>query len=118
MNAGGSTTQAFWSGHTTIVAASAGLVCANHQYIPLWGSSAADAGACGLASTAALVTAVSRLAADRHYASDVIVGLGIGFGFGYGVPTLLHYRRAKKRLFVTIQPVPGEGAALSLVGSL
>jgi hypothetical protein len=112
----GRDTEAFWSGHTTIVAASAGIVCANHQFMPLWGSPAADASACGLATSAALVTAISRLAADRHYASDVIVGLGIGFGFGYGVPLLLHYRRSKTPLLVAIEPADG-GAALNAAGS-
>ncbi|HVY32257.1 MAG TPA: phosphatase PAP2 family protein [Polyangiaceae bacterium] len=110
-------TEAFWSGHTTIVAASAGIVCANHQFMALWGSPAADASACGLATSAALVTTISRLAADRHYASDVLVGFGIGFGFGYGVPTLLHYGRTKKPVLVAIQPAFGDGAALNVAGS-
>lgn len=111
-------TEAFWSGHTTIVAASAGVVCANHRAMALWGSPWADAGACGLATSAALVTAVSRLAADRHYASDVLVGFGIGFGFGYGVPTLLHYGRTKQPLRVGIRPSSfGDGAAFNVAGT-
>jgi choline dehydrogenase-like flavoprotein len=31
--------------------------------------------------------------ADRHYASDVLVGFGVGFGFGYAVRVVLHYTR-------------------------
>lgn len=111
-------TEAFWSGHTSIVAASAGIVCANHRAMPLWGSAVADASACVAASSAALVTAISRLAADRHYASDVLVGFGVGFGFGFGVPTLLHYGRTTLPVTVAIQPVPGDGALLSLAGAL
>ena len=111
-------TEAFWSGHTSIAAASAGLVCANHRYMRLWGSSWADASACALASTTALVTGVTRLAADRHYATDVIVGLGVGFGMGYAVPVLLHYTRKKSNLVVAVQPEPyGAGASLSLAGA-
>jgi membrane-associated phospholipid phosphatase len=111
-------TEAFWSGHTSIVAASAGIVCANHAFMPLWGSAVADTSACGLATSAALVTTISRLAADRHYASDVIVGFGIGFGFGFGVPTLLHYGRSKQPLRVSIRPATfGEGAALDVTGT-
>lgn len=111
-------TEAFWSGHTTIAAASAGLVCANHRYLPLWGHPAADAGACVLASAGAMGTAVSRILADRHYATDVIVGLGIGFGFGYAVPVLLHYSRGRRSVQVAIQPVAlGVGSELSLAGS-
>lgn len=110
-------TEAFWSGHTSIVAASAGLVCASHQYMPLWGSPVADASACALAAASALVTSVSRLAADRHYASDVIVGMGVGFGFGYAVPVLLHYTRKKSALTLAIEPeTVGSGATFTVAG--
>lgn len=110
-------TEAFWSGHTSIAAASAGLVCASHQYMPLWGSPAADVSACALAATGALVTGVTRLAADRHYATDVIMGLGVGFGFGYGVPVLLHYARRKPGVTVTVTPsAAGSGATFNLAG--
>lgn len=103
-------TEAFWSGHTSIVAASAGLVCANHHFMPLWGSKLADGAACVLATSGATVTAVSRLMADRHYASDVLVGMGIGFAFGYGVPVLLHYgRRTSPPFTLAIQPQSGGG---------
>lgn len=111
-------TEAFWSGHTSLVAASAGLVCANHQYVSLWGTPLADAGACVLATSAALVTAGSRLMADRHYASDVIVGMGVGFGIGYAVPVLLHYSRETARVAVAVQPAAlGDGASLNVAGS-
>jgi hypothetical protein len=111
-------TEAFWSGHTTIAAASAGLVCANHRYLDLWGHPAADAGACALAVTGAVGTAVSRILADRHYATDVIVGMGMGFGFGYAVPVLLHYSRGPRNVRVALQPAAlGVGSELSLAGS-
>lgn len=115
----GSDNEAFWSGHTSIVAASAGLVCANHRFMALWGGGLADAGACALASSAALVTGVSRVMADRHYATDVLFGVSVGFGFGFGVPTLLHYTRTKPSLSVTLVPVTvGEGALFSVAGPL
>lgn len=115
----GSDTEAFWSGHTSIVAASAGLVCANHRFMALWGGGLADAGACALAGSAALVTGVSRLMADRHYTTDVLFGFGVGFGFGYGVPTLLHYARSKPGLSLTLVPIlGGDGAMFSLAGPL
>jgi membrane-associated phospholipid phosphatase len=110
-------TEAFWSGHTSIVAASAGLVCAHHQYLSLWGTPLADASACALAASGALVTAGSRLMADRHYASDVIVGLGVGLGIGYAVPVLLHYSRGAAGLAVSVQPdALGDGASLNVAG--
>jgi membrane-associated phospholipid phosphatase len=112
-------TQAFWSGHTSIVAASAGLVCANHRYLALWGHPWADAGACVLASSGVLITALSRLVADRHYASDVIVGTGVGFAFGYGVPILLHYGKSVPPVRVGFRSDAwGGGAMLELSGEL
>ena len=87
----GSDTQSFFSGHAAISATGAGLTCADHSRIPLWGNPVADVAACVLASLNALTTATTRVVADRHYASDVILGAGVGFGFGYSVPVLLHY---------------------------
>jgi len=84
-------TQSFYSGHSAIAATGAGLMCANHTRIALYGSPFWDIGSCVLLSANALVTASTRVAADRHYATDVIVGTGFGFAFGYAVPVLLHY---------------------------
>jgi len=84
-------TQSFYSGHSTIAATGAGLMCANHTRIALYGNPVLDIGACVLASANALVTAVTRLNADRHYATDVIAGTSLGFAFGYAVPVLFHY---------------------------
>jgi membrane-associated phospholipid phosphatase len=108
-------TESFWSGHTSIAAASAGLVCANHRYLALWGHPVADALACVWAASGALASGVSRLGADRHYATDVIVGLGVGFGIGYGVPVLLHYSRSKAAVAVSI--VPCAGSCVNVTGS-
>jgi len=63
-------------------------------------------------------SASSRLMADRHYASDVIVGMGVGFGIGYAVPVLLHYSRKATGVTVAVQPSAlGDGASLSALGS-
>jgi hypothetical protein len=89
-------TQSFYSGHSTIAATGAGLMCANHTRIALYGNPVLDIGVCVLASVNALATAVTRVNADRHYATDVMVGTGFGFAFGYGVPVLLHYSYGPK----------------------
>jgi membrane-associated phospholipid phosphatase len=112
-------TESFWSGHTSISATSAGLVCANHARMPLWGHPVADAGACVLATSSAVATGVTRLAADRHYSTDVLAGFGLGFGIGYAVPTLLHYTRSKAST-VSVSVAPGSpctGACLKIAGT-
>jgi len=90
-------TQSFFSGHSAIAATGAGLMCANHTRIALYGNPVLDIGSCVLMSVNAVVTATSRVVADRHYATDVIVGTGFGFAFGYAVPVLLHYSYGPKR---------------------
>jgi membrane-associated phospholipid phosphatase len=110
-------TESFWSGHTSIAAASAGLVCASHRYMPLWGHPLADASACALAAGGALLTGGTRLLADRHYLTDVLVGWGVGFGFGYGVPTLLHFTRQRSDISLMVVPGACTGGCLTLTGS-
>lgn len=82
----------FPSGHVLGIATAAGLTCVHHRYLPLYGHPAADTGACAFMSLATVATGVTRVMADRHYTSDVLVGAAIGFGTGYGLPWLLHYR--------------------------
>ena len=102
-------TQSFFSGHTAIAATGAGLVCANHTRIPLYGNVIADAAACVFATTNALATATTRVVADRHYATDVITGFGLGFAAGYAVPVLLHYSSSKDGMSVSLAPDPSCG---------
>jgi membrane-associated phospholipid phosphatase len=59
--------------------------------LPLYGGGLADRAACATALGVGAVTASLRVASDRHYGSDVIVGAGIGLGVGWLMPTLLHY---------------------------
>ncbi|MET0792704.1 MAG: phosphatase PAP2 family protein [Polyangiaceae bacterium] len=105
----GTTTQSFFSGHAAISATGAGLTCANHTRIPLWGNRVADISACVIASLNALTTATTRVVADRHYATDVILGTGVGFGFGYAVPVLLHYSYHGAPTRISFVPDPSCG---------
>jgi membrane-associated phospholipid phosphatase len=93
-------TQSFFSGHAAISATAAGLVCANHSRIALYSAAWADAAVCALSAANALATATTRVVADRHYASDVIVGTGVGFGIGYAVPVLLHYSHSGRSIAI------------------
>ena len=90
---GGSGTNAsFPSGHTLTVGTAAGLICVHHRYLPIYGHPLADDGACAFMVLATVTTAITRVMADRHWASDALFGAAVGFGSGYGLPWLLHYR--------------------------
>jgi membrane-associated phospholipid phosphatase len=81
----------FLSGHTTIAFAGAGLMCAHHTHLPLYGSKVADALACGTGLAAATTAGVLRVMSDNHYSSDVLLGAGVGIFGGYVWPMLWHY---------------------------
>ena len=76
----------FFSGHTTLafaVATSAGTINSlrNYRLAPLvWGAG----------MTMAVTVAYLRIAADKHYMSDVMVGAVVGSIVGIGVPLLFH----------------------------
>ncbi|HEU4408867.1 MAG TPA: phosphatase PAP2 family protein [Polyangiaceae bacterium] len=86
----------FISGHTSMSFAGAGLICAHHSALPLYGGGLPDGLACGVALTAASTTGVLRVVADKHWASDVLVGAALGFGMGFGMPMLFHYRHREE----------------------
>lgn len=82
----------FLSGHALASFVAAGLVCAHHARLPLYGGGAGDIAACWTMIGSAATTSVLRLVADQHYLSDVLLGAALGFTIGFGVPMLLHYR--------------------------
>jgi hypothetical protein len=79
------------SGHSTAAFAAAGLTCAHHTNLPLYGGGAPDIAACAIALTAAGTVGTLRVMSDDHYATDVVLGSAIGLFGGYGLPMLLHY---------------------------
>lgn len=84
--------RSFFSGHAAGTAVGAGLVCAHHLHLPLYGHRVLDAGACAAGIGLTLATSVMRMASDRHWATDVSVGHLVGFASGYLIPTLFFYR--------------------------
>jgi membrane-associated phospholipid phosphatase len=105
----------FPSGHTSIGFTVAMLECVNHAHLDVehtgW-----NAIACPVSLATAGLTGILRIMADRHFASDVIVGGLIGAGIGYLVPTL-HYAVASKNTTTAIIPVMAPGyAGLALAG--
>lgn len=78
----------FFSGHTTFafaMATSGATVASLRGYRYAWAMWAV-----GL--PLAFTTAILRLAADKHWASDVLVGAAIGTAAGVLMPTFLHGR--------------------------
>jgi membrane-associated phospholipid phosphatase len=118
----GGTLASFPSGHVAGAMTAAGLSCAHHAYVAIYGHPALDLAACGFSTSSAIATGVLRLVADRHYVSDVIVSGIFGFGLGFGLPTLLHYRPlfggGVAATSWTVAPIVGGGeAGLAAVGA-
>jgi len=87
----GGSFASFPSGHSSAAMVGAGLSCAHHAYMPLLDGGPAELAVCIGASAMGVTNGIARMAADRHYLSDVIVGLVLGWGTGFGMPALLHY---------------------------
>jgi len=79
----------FWSGHTaaTFAAASAAGTVARLRGYRSW------PWIVGLGLAGAAATGWLRIAADRHWTTDVLVGAAVGSAAGFGLPLLLHGRR-------------------------
>ena len=99
----------FYSGHATFafaLATAGGTVASMRRYrlAPwIWGAEL----------TLATATAYLRVAADRHYATDVTVGAILGSLTGFAVPTYFH---GPRRVMVAPAPLDGGGALLAVRG--
>ncbi|MEZ0311176.1 MAG: phosphatase PAP2 family protein [Myxococcota bacterium] len=99
--------SSFLSGHVSVVATAAGLTCAHHQHVPLYGGGFWDDFACGSMLTLTGIQGVLRMMADKHYVSDMVLGTLIGLAAGYAIPTYLHYEwnpLPKSELKVSLLP--------------
>ncbi|MBN8614209.1 MAG: phosphatase PAP2 family protein [Deltaproteobacteria bacterium] len=76
----------FYSLHSAVAFTSAGFSCAMSLERQLYGDPMADALNCGASIVAATTVALLRIAADRHYFSDVVIGSLMGLAIGYVVP--------------------------------
>lgn len=105
----------FYSGHTTlafVLATSAGMIASLRRYelAPVvWGVGMPIAAAVGYL----------RIAADKHYFSDVMTAAIIGSAIGVGVPLLFHAPRTSGdgASAPPTPPPPGTPAAFSLGGT-
>ena len=112
--------KSFPSGHAAGSFTGAGLTCAAHAALPLYGGGAHDTAACVSALVLAAGTGFFRIMADKHYVLDVVAGAGIGLSFGWLLPWLLHYRydvgteSAEEEQGVMLVPFGDERGALGL----
>jgi membrane-associated phospholipid phosphatase len=82
----------FYSGHASITATGAGLICAHHTQLSLYQSNFLDTGMCAVAVAGTILTGGLRIASDNHWASDVLIGHLVGYTSGYLLPTLIYYK--------------------------
>jgi len=68
--------RSFFSGHTSSAFVGASLLCSMKKH-------------CTEALVLAGLTGYLRIAAKKHYFSDVVIGAGVGYAFGRYVPTLI-----------------------------
>jgi membrane-associated phospholipid phosphatase len=114
--------RSFFSGHATASSTFAGLTCAHHQKLGLYGSFGADLGACLGSVGVTLTTGMLRIASDDHWWSDVVMGHLVGFSAGYLLTWALYYpdaapETAGRRPLVV--PIVGSGVwGLALGGQL
>ncbi len=99
--------RSFFSGHSGISFAAAGLVCVHHLGLDLLGSPA-DALTCGTAYAVASTTALFRIMGDMHYATDVLTGAAVGSLVGIGIPLL-------RRTRVTSEPPKAGAVRLDII---
>jgi membrane-associated phospholipid phosphatase len=98
----------FFSGHTTFtvgLSVSAGVIGLLRGYRFAWLTWA-------VAVPMALTTATLRMAADKHWMSDVLVGAAIGSAFSIAIPLVFHGREGGPVVRVT-----PTGQGISLAGT-
>jgi hypothetical protein len=76
--------KSFFSGHASLSAAGAGLACSHSLKRKTWGESTqARLIPCAFGASIALTTGALRMASDKHWFTDVLVGLTVGGLIGY-----------------------------------
>jgi len=86
----------FIAGHAAMTSANAGLACADHRALRMYGGGIPDAAVCPIMVTTAAGVGVLRMIADKHWLSDTIVAWLLGGSIGYGMPYFLHFRYVKQ----------------------
>lgn len=110
--------ESFPAGHPSGAFLGAGMACAHHTYLPLYGGGVPDAVfGCGLPLSLSAATGALRLMADQHYATDVLVGSGLGFLGGFGLPIALHYGIDSKPTTMVVPHAASDMGGAAVVGA-
>jgi hypothetical protein len=76
--------KSFFSGHASLAAAGAGLACSHSLKRNTWGESTqARLIPCAFGASIAVTTGALRMASDKHWFTDILVGLTVGGLIGY-----------------------------------
>ncbi len=76
--------KSFFSGHASLAAAGAGLACSHSIKRKTWGETLqAKVIPCALGAGVAVTTGALRMASDKHWFTDILVGLTVGGLIGY-----------------------------------
>src|SRR5258707_11806973 len=109
--------DSFFSGHASLASSGATLICLQHLDLGLLGNRAADGTVCGVAAASAVATGFLRIMANRHYASDVIIGTGVGVGTAFLVYKLkVKPTRSEETAMQLLPVLNGNFLGLSLSG--
>lgn len=116
--------ESFFSGHASLSAAGAALMCKDAIRRNVWGDTiGAKTLACGFGTSAAIGTGILRMVSDKHWMTDVLTGWAVGGLIGWfdtwGPFDIFHFRydRNGRRLDVAWAPVlrPGNmGVGLAM----
>jgi membrane-associated phospholipid phosphatase len=87
----GDPNRSYFSAHTSMAFAGAGLTCVEHQHFQFFGR-VGDPMTCAAALALATTTGLFRVVANHHWMSDVLTGAGVGLVAGWLMPWLMHYR--------------------------
>ena len=87
----GDPTLSFFSGHTAGAFTAASLMCTHRRQMRIYGT-AGDPLACGAAVAMATTIGVMRMAADKHWVTDVMMGVVVGILSGWVLPRFVYYR--------------------------
>jgi hypothetical protein len=108
--------QSLMSGHTAVAFTGAGLTCAHHRHLPLYGGGIPDIGICVASLAAATATGFWRIRSDDHYSTDVLMGAALGLASGWVLPEWLHYGGGAKEKPSSLLPVfQPDGSTLTAV---